>query len=116
MTTSQSRAAQIGMNLPAVRQCLDELDTLLERLGAIAAQLAATRVMPADYSVTGAALAAAADAKQTEIWQTLVKLAAMTTAKRETLQAAVDAVEKHDEQSATEHHSTGSRLDRVYTA
>ncbi len=115
-STPAGGAGLMGMNLPAARQVVEELDDLLKRLGAIAAQLAATRALPTDYSVTGAALAAAAEAKQTQIWQTLLKLAGLVTAKREALSAAIDAVEKHDEESAAEHQDSVSHLHHTVTA
>jgi ABC-type transporter Mla subunit MlaD len=116
MTTTGGQAAHIGMNPAGVRSCIHELDGLLARLAAVTAQLGATRISPTDYSASGSALAAAANAKQTEIVSTLVKLAGLITAKRQTLEAAVTAVERHDEQTAVGYRNTGGRLDRTWSA
>ena len=113
-TTPGGQAAHIGMNPAAVRTCIHELDGLLARLAGVTAQLAATRVSPSDYSASGAALAAAANTKQSEIVKTLVRLAALITAKRETLTAAVTAVEKHDHQTAVGHTITADYLNQPW--
>jgi ABC-type transporter Mla subunit MlaD len=110
------QASHVGMNPAAVRSCIHELDGLLVRLAAVTAQLGATRVSPTDYSASGAALAAAANTKQSEIVSTLVKLAGLITAKRQTLEAAVTAVERHDEQTAVGHRYVSDQLDRTWSA
>jgi len=110
------QASHIGMNPAAVRSCIHELDGLLVRLAAVTAQLGATRIPPTDYSASGAALAAAATTKQNEIVSTLVKLAGLITAKRQTLEAAVTSVERHDAQTAVGHRYVSDQLDRTWSA
>jgi ABC-type transporter Mla subunit MlaD len=114
--SAAGQASHVGMNPAAVRTCIHELDGLLVRLAAVTAQLGATRVSPTDYSASGAALAAAAGAKQSEIVATLVKLAGLITAKRQALEAAVTAVERHDRQTAIGHRQVSDRLDRTWSA
>lgn len=109
-----SSAARIGMRPQAVRACVDELDDLLERLATITAELGATRVILSDWSGAGAALGAACDAKQTQIVQALITLAGLITAKKETLQAALEAVEDHDRQSCEGHRRTQHYLQDRY--